>query len=297
MPDPRPSVFIGSSREGLPIAEAIQVNLDHSCETVIWSQGVFGLSDGSLETLVTKLPVYDFAILVLTPDDMVTSRDQEQQAPRDNVLLELGLCIGALGRERSFAVFDRTANLKLPSDLAGVTLASYQPHSDGNLQSTVGAACTQIKGAIQQHGIRPKDIGNAFVTQDTQFQVIHDLLDDSAEQFIILMHEQGVPLTRETMFGSGLRFHLGTRSSKSSGTFSVDQMCRRLADADLLTQNLRQEVSLTDRGHQFATWLVERGHKALFLDSDIGKWGTPVGTLGELQKQIETESGDSKNET
>ena len=213
MPDPRPSVFIGSSREGLPIAEAIQVNLDHSCETVIWSQGVFGLSDGSLETLVTKLPVYDFAILVLTPDDMVTSRDQEQQAPRDNVLLELGLCIGALGRERSFAVFDRTANLKLPSDLAGVTLASYQPHSDGNLQSTVGAACTQIKGAIQQHGIRPKDIGNAFVTQDTQFQVIHDLLDDSAEQFIILMHEQGVPLTRETMFGSGLRFHLGTRSS------------------------------------------------------------------------------------
>ena len=67
---------------------------------------------------------------------------------------------------------------------------------------------------------------------------------------------------------------------------------RRFVDAEFA-----QEVSLTDRGHQFATWLVERGHKALFLDSDIGKWGTPVDTLGELQKQIETESGDSKNET
>lgn len=149
MPNQRPSVFIGSSSEGLPIAEAIQVNLDRACETVIWSQGVFGLSGGTLEALVTKLPVFDFAILVLAPDDMVTSRDQGQQAPRDNVLLELGLCIGALGRERTFAVYDRTCNLKLPSDLAGVTLANYQPHVNGNMQSTVGAACTEIKGSVE----------------------------------------------------------------------------------------------------------------------------------------------------
>jgi predicted nucleotide-binding protein len=69
-------------------------------------------------------------------------------------MLELGLFIGALGRSRTFALFDRTSNLKLPSDLAGVTLANHQPHRDGNLQAALGAAATLIKGAIQQHGKR-----------------------------------------------------------------------------------------------------------------------------------------------
>jgi len=37
----RPSVFAGSSAEGLKIAKALQVLLDHVCEVTIWSQGVF----------------------------------------------------------------------------------------------------------------------------------------------------------------------------------------------------------------------------------------------------------------
>ncbi|HEX5716813.1 MAG TPA: hypothetical protein VF179_11690 [Thermoanaerobaculia bacterium] len=35
----RPTIFIGSSTEGLQVAEAIYLNLDRSCETEIWSQG------------------------------------------------------------------------------------------------------------------------------------------------------------------------------------------------------------------------------------------------------------------
>ena len=72
----------------------------------------------SLESLVERLDDFDFAALILTPDDVTISRDEEMQAPRDNVLLELGLFIGAIGRERSFIVYDRGSNLKLPSDLA-----------------------------------------------------------------------------------------------------------------------------------------------------------------------------------
>src|SRR5262249_39111506 len=91
----RPRAFIGSSREGLPIAEAIQQNLDYSCEATIWYQGVFGLGGGTLESLVDRLESFDFAILVLTPDDVTVSREQTQQSPRDNVLLELGMFLGA----------------------------------------------------------------------------------------------------------------------------------------------------------------------------------------------------------
>jgi hypothetical protein len=154
MSERRPAVFIGSSSEGLPIAKAIQVNLDPSCDVVLWSQGVFGLSGGTLETLVDKANEFDFAILVITPDDMTQSRGRKQQSPRDNVLLELGLFIGVLGRKRTMVVFDRSANIKLPSDLAGVTLAGYQMHSSGNLQASLGAACTQIEMTIREHRLR-----------------------------------------------------------------------------------------------------------------------------------------------
>src|ERR1700743_2959049 len=122
----RPKIFIGSSSEGIKIAQAMQVLLDKSCEVTIWSQGVFGLNQGTLESLVLALEKFDFAILILTPDDMITSRDHASQSPRDNVLFELGLFVGGLGRNRTFIVFDRSKQVKIPSDLAGITCATFQ---------------------------------------------------------------------------------------------------------------------------------------------------------------------------
>ena len=150
----RPALFIGSSTEGLPVAKALQVLLDQACEVTIWSQGVFGLSQGTLESLVAALDDFDFAVLALTPDDLVNSRNASSQAPRDNVLFELGLFMGALGRQRTFLLFDRTAALKLPSDLAGVSAATFEPHASGNLRAALGAAATQIEERVAKLGIR-----------------------------------------------------------------------------------------------------------------------------------------------
>jgi predicted nucleotide-binding protein len=102
MTPPRPSVFVGSSSEGLNVARNIQALLDRECEVKLWDQGVFGLSTGTLESLVLALDEFDFAILVLTPDDMILSRGQEHPSARDNVLFELGLFMGGLGRPRTF---------------------------------------------------------------------------------------------------------------------------------------------------------------------------------------------------
>jgi formylglycine-generating enzyme required for sulfatase activity len=161
----RPLVFVGSSTEGLPVAKAIQVALDYVCEVRLWTQGVFGLSQGTLEALVSGAPQFDFAILVLTPDDLVESRGTEGPAARDNVLFELGLFMGVLGRRRTFIVFDRTVSLRLPSDLAGVTCATYAPHESspsGSLGASLGSACTRIEEAMIAEGLRVKaaDIAN-----------------------------------------------------------------------------------------------------------------------------------------
>lgn len=150
----RPYVFIGSSSEGLEVAKAIQANLDYACECHIWSQGLFGLGEGTLEALVNALDHFDFAILALTPDDLTVSRGSEQKSPRDNVLFELGLFIGGLGRDRAFVVADRSAKLKLPSDLAGVTPATFEPPVAGTLQAALGTACTAIETSVKKLGLR-----------------------------------------------------------------------------------------------------------------------------------------------
>ncbi len=154
----RPALFVGSSSEGLRIAEAVQVGLDQVCEVELWTQGTFGLMQGTLESLVMALSRFDFALLVLTADDLTVSRGAEKAAARDNVLFELGLFIGSLGRDRTFMLYDRTNPPALPSDLAGITAATFAPHVSGNLQAALGAPCANIRSSVERLGVR-KDKG------------------------------------------------------------------------------------------------------------------------------------------
>jgi hypothetical protein len=151
----RPSVFIGSSSESLATAQAIQVLLDLSCQAEIWNQGTFVISGTNLRSLVDAVERFDFAILVVNPEDTTESRGTAKNVPRDNVVFELGLFMGALGPERTFMVFDRTKPVDLPSDLAGVTAATYALHDSGNLDASLGAATTQITRAIERLSVRP----------------------------------------------------------------------------------------------------------------------------------------------
>ena len=148
-----PSLFIRSSSEGLDIAQAVEFQLQKDVEITIWNEGFFGLGGTTLETLVNSLDRFDFAVLVLTPDDFVLSRDVQARSPRDNVMFELGLFMGYLGRSRTFIVYDVQSKVKIPSDLAGVTAATYNgSRTDNNLIAAVGPACTLIRNAIKALG-------------------------------------------------------------------------------------------------------------------------------------------------
>jgi hypothetical protein len=150
----RPSVFIGSSSEGLSFARAVRTLLVRDAEITLWNEGFFRPGSTFIETLVNALPRFDFAILVLTPDDLVESRDVAAFGPRDNVVFELGLFMGRLGRERTFVLHQAGAQMKMPSDLAGVTMAQYEwPRNDGEHRGAVGAACDTIREVIQALGV------------------------------------------------------------------------------------------------------------------------------------------------
>jgi predicted nucleotide-binding protein/predicted ester cyclase len=145
----RPRVFIASSVEGLPVAEAIEVDLQFFADVTIWEQGAFHPSQGSLAAIDEAADQSDFAIAVLTPDDMTTKRGQSYAVPRDNVIFELGFFMGRLGIERTFMLYSRDNPPTLPSDLQGVTAVTYAERMDGNLEAAVGPAAIQIREAMQ----------------------------------------------------------------------------------------------------------------------------------------------------
>ena len=122
-----PTVFIGSSSEALAVATAIHKSLMRQrVAPRIWSEGVFQCSRTIIEDLTDATDQSDFAILVLSSDDVITSRGRKKAAPRDNTIFELGLFMGALSRDRTYIVAPKHLDIKIPTDLLGVTFLKYQ---------------------------------------------------------------------------------------------------------------------------------------------------------------------------
>lgn len=117
----KPSIFVGSSSEALPLAGSLKDELAKWFLPDLWSEHLFELGEDTLTNLLRFVQCYDFAVLVISDDDLTTSRKQSQVSPRDNVILELGLFLGALGRRRAFVVVVRSedGSPKIPTDLLG----------------------------------------------------------------------------------------------------------------------------------------------------------------------------------
>ena len=150
-----PILFVGCSRESLHIARAIQSELSYDAIVVkLWTNNVFQASSFPIESLEREVAKADFAALVLSPDDVVVSRDTVSDAPRDNLIFELGLFMGALGRARTFLVYPRNRPIKVPTDLAGITPLSYDssPHCD--VGAAIGPACHELRNSILALGPR-----------------------------------------------------------------------------------------------------------------------------------------------
>ena len=194
----KPLIFIGSSSEGLDVARAIEYQLQNDAEVTIWNAGVFGLGWSTLEALLKAVDQFDYAILILTPDDVIQSREQSLASPRDNVIFELGLFMGALGRFRTFALYDQKANLKILSDLAGITLATYNgSRADSNLIAAVSPACTLIRSKINEHGHKSRRESITGMTSSVLDAIATDQLQREIERrkkaAFVISHEDIAP--------------------------------------------------------------------------------------------------------
>lgn len=123
-------VFIGSTSESMELVNNVAITLDQTqggvdFQAVPWGERVFAPSGYTLRDLIEVGSTCDFAVLLATGDDVTISRGATTSAPRDNVLLEIGLFIGLIGLERTFVAVPQGTELKLPSDLNGLTTVPY----------------------------------------------------------------------------------------------------------------------------------------------------------------------------
>ena len=154
-PNPRPHLFIGSSVESLKVARAIQLGLEHDDVTIkVWTDSVFEASSFPIESLENEIRGADFGLLVLAPDDQIISRKTIEPAPRDNVIFELGMCMGALTRMRSFLVYPRGVDIRIPTDLLGLTPLTYVVGPDGDLDAALGSVCERVRRIISDRKVK-----------------------------------------------------------------------------------------------------------------------------------------------
>src|SRR4051794_16999646 len=124
-------IFIGSSTEGLKVAEYIKDKLNNDplnadpnnrvFECILWNDGeVFEKNTSYLDSLLKAACMFDFGILVATKDDKSVVRKKSFGTPRDNVIFEFGLFIGRIGPNRAFVIQEQ--DVKLPSDMAGISV-------------------------------------------------------------------------------------------------------------------------------------------------------------------------------
>jgi hypothetical protein len=118
----KPTLFIGSSTERLPIARGLKQVLADCADVTVWDEAPeFAMGEAILNSLIKVGEGYDFALLVFGQDDSSMMGGVELPTVRDNVIFELGLFMGHMGIGRAFWLSARGPKAPhLLSDLGGI---------------------------------------------------------------------------------------------------------------------------------------------------------------------------------
>lgn len=144
-----PKIFIGSSTKGYPIATKIKECLSAEADCILWKgSDVWEPNKSTFDNLLRMAGYFDFGVFVATADDLtLTSSDKIVIEPRDNVILEMALFLGAMGRYKSFLLVEE--GIKLPTDFDGIFMPRFDPKDDKSIES----ACKELVNTIREHFI------------------------------------------------------------------------------------------------------------------------------------------------
>jgi len=130
-------IFLASSKEALGKARYIGqiLNKMENVEVDCWYDfRGFRAGDYTLEALEKAGREYSGGVFVFNEDDkLAEKKDGCIYLPRDNVLVELGIFCGNLGRKKIAICL--VPGVHIPSDLSGLTRVSYDPGNEDRMKS------------------------------------------------------------------------------------------------------------------------------------------------------------------
>lgn len=146
MADLKPKIFIGSSSAGYDIAKKVKKYLSLTADCFLWKDAdIWEINRSTFDNLLRMVAYFDFGVFVATADDLTCTNDNIVIEPRDNVILEMSLFLGAMGRDKSFLLVEE--GIKLPSDFNGI----YMPRFEKNKEGTIKEACIAYAKKIEEH--------------------------------------------------------------------------------------------------------------------------------------------------
>lgn len=177
----KPSVFISSSAAGLNAARELARQIESFATVMVWPEGAFEPGKTTFESLTEVADRSDFAVFLLTANDVVHSRGFSRRIPSDNVVFELGFLAGRLGINRTFIVSEHNADPRLPSDIAGVAYLKFKTTQQKDFSVALAPVAAAIRRTIQKFEPRaqkPVDYYSCFISyswRDKDFATqLHD---------------------------------------------------------------------------------------------------------------------------
>ncbi len=179
----KPKVFVGASSEAVQVDRRVRAILEGLGAEVLGWREVFHPGDFLLDTILNVGASVDASVLIAAPDDLCIIRSEDRLTPRDNVILELGIFLSCLGKQRTGIVHVKNGDgiATLPTDLDGVTKIIYDvttPHAN---EERLSRWLDRVKVEI---GAR----SDAFVAVHSLKDILHSMpisWIEKIEQYII----------------------------------------------------------------------------------------------------------------
>ena len=169
---PERKIFIASTTNNRVVARRIQQKINDYPSTSIkfnakvWDEGdFFTPGQNGLSSLIAGIKEFDYAIIILTPDDeLKLEKGKTRKIPRDNLLFELGLSYGLLGEGKVIALTEKVLLPKdLLSDFLGITFIQFDIKDLDSNAGSISTAATKIISTFTK-------ISKNNVTESTYFK-------------------------------------------------------------------------------------------------------------------------------
>jgi hypothetical protein len=152
------SVFIGSSTEARPVAERVAQELTRADLRPLKWWEMFSVGDLTLDRLRSLSDSTDGAVLVWDSDDTTWHRGREVSSTRDNCILEYGMMVSKLGRQRTAVLVKE--DVRTPTDISGITVVTY---NDGNRDQRIRQLVDELRRNLRPHS---PDIVPIYIDRD-----------------------------------------------------------------------------------------------------------------------------------